>query len=102
MAMQKYKYEYTDTFAGEANYCWVRRGVVSVAELTHYGYTGSADGSYHKANKAQMREVMRKTKAALGLSGVRGTREEWGETIVFRPYGMATVLFIDWYEGEDS
>ena len=40
-----YDVEYTDTFAGEANYSWVRRAVVSVPDLAHYGYTGGADGS---------------------------------------------------------
>ena len=98
--MNKFKYEYTDTFGGEANYCWVKRGAVYVPELTHYGYTGSTDGSYSKANKAQTREVMRQVKAELGLTGVRGAKESWGETIVFRPYGMATILFIDWNDGE--
>ena len=100
MGMHQYKFEYTDTFAGEANYCWVRRGVVSVPELVHYGYTGCADGSYSKADKAQMREVMRKIKAELGLTGVRGVRESWGDVEVFKPYGMATVLFVEFDDGE--
>lgn len=102
MGMHQYQFEYTDTFGGDANYSWVKRGIVSVPELVHYGYTGGADGSYSKADKAQMREVMRKIKAEIGLTGVRGTKEDWAGTITFRPYGMATVLFIDWYEGEDS
>lgn len=101
MAMQKYQFEYTDTFGGEANYCWVKRGIVSVPELVHYGYTGSADGSYTKADKAQAREIMRQVKACLGLTGVRGVREDWGGTIVFKPHGMNTVLFIDWHEGDN-
>lgn len=50
--MNIYEYEYTDTFAGEANYCWVKRGKVAMPELTHYGYTGSPDGSYARAFKA--------------------------------------------------
>ena len=37
----QFSYEYTDTFSGEANYSWVKRGTVSVPELTHYGYDGS-------------------------------------------------------------
>lgn len=44
----KYQIELTDTFGGEANYSWVRRASVTVPELTHYGYTGSADGSYSR------------------------------------------------------
>jgi hypothetical protein len=37
---------------------------------------------------------MRKAKAAVGLTGVRGTVTKFGDTIEFRPYGSATVLFI--------
>ena len=99
--MHKFKYEYTDTFGGgDANYSWVKRGTVYVPELTHYGYTGGADGSYAKANKAQTREVMRQVKTELGLNGARGVRETWGDVEVFKPYGMATVLFVEYDEGE--
>ncbi len=98
--MQKFKFEYTDTFGGDANYSWVKRGTVYAPELTHYGYTGSTDGSYGKANKAQTREVMRQVKANLGLTGVRGVRETWGDVEVFKPYGMTTVLFVESDDGE--
>ena len=88
-----YDVEYTDTFAGEANYSWVRRAVISVPDLAHYGYTGGADGSYSRANKAQRREVMRRAKAEMGLTGVRGEVEDYGDSLAFRPRGMCTVLF---------
>lgn len=93
-----FKYEYTDTMTGDANYTWVKRGHVSVPELPHYGYTGSTDGSYSRADKAQSREVVRKAKAELGLTGVRCEREMWGETIVLRPRGTATIIFIDYLQ----
>ena len=86
--------EYTDTFGGEANYSWVRRATVTMPELTHYGYTGSTDGSYAKANKRYERELMRRAKAAVGLTGVRGRRDDIGGMLEFRPYGCATVMFI--------
>ncbi len=92
--MPVYSYEYTDTFAGEANYCWVKRGKVNVPELTHYGYDGLL--GYAKASRAQHRQVMIKVKAALGLTSARGVTEDWGGQTVFRPYGMATVLFVDY------
>jgi hypothetical protein len=95
----KFDVEYTDTFSGEANYSWVRRATVDMPELTHYGYTGSADGSYAKANRLFERELMRRAKAAVGLTGVRGRREELGETLVLYPYGSATVLFVTYREG---
>ena len=84
--------EYTDTFGGEANYCWVRRATVTMPELTRYGYDGRH--GYAKANKRYERELMRRAKAAVGLTGVRGRRDDIGGVLEFRPYGCATVMFI--------
>ena len=94
--MHTYTYEYTDTFAGEANYCWVRRGKVNVPGLVHCGYTGSTDSSYSKANKAQMREVVKLVKRDLGLTGVPCYRDDWGDTLKLTPRGSSTVIFIEW------
>lgn len=85
--------EYTDTFAGEANYSWVRRVIITMPELTHYGYDGGTN--YAKANKVYNRELMRRAKAAMGLTGVRGVTSDHGCSQVFRPYGSSTILFID-------
>jgi hypothetical protein len=93
-----YEYEYTDTFAGEANYCWVRRGKVTMPCLTHYGYDGSS--SYSKANKIAARELMKAVKAELGLTGIRGCVHHYGDMTEFRPYRMNTVLFITWSESD--
>lgn len=98
MNTQQYDVEYTDTFGGEANYCWVKRARVTVPELTHYGYTGSTDGSYSKANRAQQRQLMKQAKAAIGLTGVRGRTSSYGDMIEFRPHGSCTVLFITWHD----
>jgi hypothetical protein len=94
--MNIYEYEYTDTFAGEANYCWVRRGRVSMPELTHYGYDGSSN--YTRANKIEKRELMKRVKRELGLTGLRGRTYVHGDMIEFRPYHLHTVLFINWAE----
>lgn len=94
----KYGYEYTDTFCGEANYSWVKSGMVYVPELTHYGYSGGADGSYSRASKAQMRQAMRAVKAELGLTSVRGRTSVIGDTVEFRPYRSNTVLFVTFGE----
>lgn len=67
--------EYTDTFAGEANYCWVRRETFELPQ-------GLSD-----------RAIVRRAKAALGLTGIRGRMESYGDTWEFRPYGSATVAF---------
>lgn len=94
--MNTYEYEYTDTFAGEANYCWVKRGKVTMPELTRYGYDGYSN--YSKANKIAMRELMKTVKRELGLTGIRGVTDNHGDMVTFKPYGMATILFIQWVE----
>lgn len=66
--------EYTDLFGGEANYSWVRRATIPATE--------------------SRRALMRRAKAALGLSGVRGCVREYGEMLEFRPYRSCTVMFI--------
>lgn len=78
--MERWDVEYTDTFAGVANYCWVERETVEVK-----------DG----ASRAQ---VMRAAKAAVGLTGVRGVTADLGDGYVFRPYGSCTVMFVNWGE----
>lgn len=69
-------FEITDTFGGEANYAWVRRGEVELPE-------GASDLM-----------LVCRVKKALGLEGVRCIREEYGEQIVLRPVGNCTVIFI--------
>ena len=92
--MHIYDVEYTDTFAGEANYSWVHRATVEMPELTHYGYDGSTN--YCKANRSFQRELMRKAKAAIGLTGVRGQTSNYGDMIDFRPYRSCTVMFVSY------
>lgn len=92
----KFDVEYTDTFGGEANYCWVERATITMPDLTHYGYDGAL--GYTKANKRMEHHLMRKAKAAMGLTGVRGRREDLGDTIAFYPYGSATVMFVTFRE----
>lgn len=88
----RHQVEYTDTHAGEANYSWVKRHAVNMPELTHYGYDGGTN--YARANKVYERELMRRAKALVGLTGVRGVRSSYGDTLEFRPYGCATVMFV--------
>ena len=90
--MNVYEFTYTDTFSGEPNFAWVRRGTVHMPELTHYGYDGGSN--YVKANRIFERELMRKVKRVLGLSGVRGRKYSQGDRIEFIPYRSCTVLFI--------
>jgi hypothetical protein len=87
----KYLVELTDTFCGEANYSWVKRATITMPELTHYGYDGGTN--YTKANRIFTRELMKRAKSAMGLTGVRGVTTDCGG-LMFRPHGMHMVLFI--------
>jgi len=89
--MNTYSVEFTDTFGGEANYCWVKRASISVPEWHHFK---GNNGNGTVEPKAYQRTVMRKAKAAAGLSGVRGRTESYGDGYTFKPYGQCTVLFV--------
>lgn len=69
--------EFTDTFGGEANYCWVKRETLTLPP-------GTSD-----------RTIVRHAKAAMGLSGVRGRMTDYGDGFEFRPYRSCTVMFIN-------
>jgi hypothetical protein len=73
--MQSFSYEYTDTFGGEANYSWVRRGTVQARDLNH---------------------AARLARKELGLNGVRGRSVECSDMLDWRPRGCCTVLFVTW------
>lgn len=90
----KYDIEYTDTFGGEANYSWVTRARVFMPELTHYGYDGGTN--YARCNKVFRRELMKRAKAAIGLTGIKGRTFDYGDLIEFRPYRSCTVLFVSY------
>jgi hypothetical protein len=93
--MQTYEYEYTDTFGGEANYSWVKRGKVCVPELTHYGYDGSQ--GYARANAKQARRIITETKRALGITD-RHVKSDYGDMIRLDFKRAGTVCFINYCE----
>lgn len=68
--------EYTDTYCGDPNYSWARRVNLTVPD------------------NISDRALMRRAKAAIGLSGVRGRTTDYGDMLEFRPHGVCTVLFI--------
>jgi hypothetical protein len=74
----KIRYEHTDTFGGEANYCWVKRGDMTLPEGT------------------SRLAVVRRVKDALGLSGVRCKTEDFGDSLRLKPVGVCQVVFIDY------
>jgi hypothetical protein len=78
-----YQVEHTDTFGGEANYCWCRR------------YDIEAKGKSHKGERLSL---VRQAKALCGLSGVRSETTDYGDMIEIRPRGFCQVIFITWKE----
>lgn len=73
-ARRRYSFEFTDTFSGQANYSWVKRGEVLAG------------------NDAQ---AARRIKKELGLSGVRCRREKTPEGFALHPAGQCAVVFIN-------
>jgi len=96
--MNTYEIEITDTFGGEANYCWVRRHSFTMPELTHYGYDGSH--GYAKASKTYRRELVKRAKALAGWTGARCEVSDLGDTVEIRPRGACMVAFVTFKEGE--
>lgn len=74
-------WEVTDTFGGEANYSWVKRGKVACKPGEEYSDLAA----------------VRRAKKSAGLENVRCKREDFGDMIVLRPYGQCLVLFINFY-----
>ena len=67
--------EYTDTFGGEANYCWIKRETLTLPK--------------NISNRA----LVRRAKKALGLNGVMGVMYTHGDMWEFRPHNSNTVAF---------
>ena len=66
--------EYTDTFGGEPNYCWVRRETLELP-------VGLSD-----------RAIMRRLRKAMRLTGIKGRWIVFGDAWKFRPYKCQTIL----------
>ena len=81
-----YRWEYTDTFGGEANYAWVRRGLIN-CEHKHF----PTPDLWPKKKRA----IVRAAKREAGLSGVRCKVADYGDQVALWPNGMCTVLFVD-------
>jgi hypothetical protein len=77
LAKTKFRFEYTDTFGGEANYSWVKRNEVESPE------------------DISDLALMRCAKKWAGLTNIRGRSENWGDTLAFYPRGYNTVLFVN-------
>lgn len=74
-------YEITDTFGGEANYSWVKRGKIQ----------GKPGEDYSDL------AAVRRVKKVAGWENVRCKKENYGDMIVLRPVGQCIVMFINFY-----
>ena len=74
-------WEVTDTFGGEANYSWVRRGEIQCKPGENYSDLAA----------------VRRVKKAAGWENLRCKRENYGNMIVLRPYGQCIIMFIKFY-----
>lgn len=75
------QWEMTDTFGGEANYSWVRRGTIECKEGENYSDLAA----------------VRRVKKAIGWNGIKCRVDNYGDTIALYPVGMCQVCFITFY-----
>ncbi len=67
--------EFTDTFGGEANYCWVKRAYIESTE--------------------SLASAIRKARAQFGLTGIRGDiTAKYGDETHWKPRGSCTILMV--------
>ena len=78
MIITNIEYEVTDTYGGESNYSWVKRGTVEYKEGENYSDLAA----------------VRRVKKAIGWNGVRCNIERYGDAITLRPIGICQVCFI--------
>jgi hypothetical protein len=71
------EYTYTDTFGGEANFCWVYRGDVSAAK--------------------DLKQALRLARKELGLTGMKGDIvADYGDELHWKPRNCCTILMVSW------
>ena len=81
MIQTNIQYEMTDTFAGEANYSWVKHGTIECKPGEEYSDLAA----------------IRRVKKALDMQGIRCKVTNYGDTIELRPVGMSIVIFITFH-----
>jgi hypothetical protein len=74
--------EHTDTFGGEANYCWANR--------------------WHCKAPLTDRQTVRLAKRLAGLTGVRCRTESYGDEFRIYPAGICQVVFVTYAEDDHA
>lgn len=72
----KFHIEHTDTFGGEANYCWVNRTEIE------------------RPANASDRALVRAAKAFAGLTGMRCRVDNYGDHLAIYPADICQVVFV--------
>ena len=75
-----YEYEYTDTFGGEANYSWVKRGKVAANSFAH---------------------AIRKVKQELGIWCRTRKVADHGDMARYNLVNHCQCIFINWSEDDE-
>lgn len=74
-------YEITDTYGGEANYSWVKRGKIECNPGEDYSDLSA----------------VRRVKKEINWNGVKCKTENYGDMIVIKPIGQCIVCFITFH-----
>ena len=74
-------WEMTDTFGGESNYSWVRRGTIDTKEGEDFSDLAA----------------IRRVKKAIGWNGLKCRVDNYGDDIALYPVGMCQVCFITFH-----
>lgn len=78
-----YAIEVTDTFGGESNYSWVRRGKVDLKD--------------NMTRQQERRAVIKAVREVAGWStDIRVDCNSYGEGYEIRPRGLCQVAFVTW------
>lgn len=76
-AQNQYDIKLVDTFGGQPNYSWVYRETLSI------------NANYCNA------WIVRKAKESMGLTGIRGKTENYGDSITVQFPQLCQVMFIN-------
>ena len=86
-----YAIEVTDTFGGEANYCWVKRG-----EFTAHSYEFTNRRRFRRQLAREVREV------AGWPTSIRIDIQSLGDMYEVRPRGLLQVAFVTYQDSADD
>jgi len=75
------QWEITDTYGGEANYSWVKRGTIDTKEGEEFSDLAA----------------VRRVKKAIGWNGLKCRTDNYGDDIALHPVGMCQVCFISFH-----